>query len=276
MQTHLTPAIRTELSKHWSRYAPAFLGDDPALPVDAIWVPSTVRESREPAAFLHCTAIQAETRQIHVLALPAGTAELLRLILSPDEVVWLSHSSLPPTGEASVLSRDPLLSLSGESEAFRLRCLAQAPSGDLLLPSQLASGIPGLHLRVKSDAIQGRSACEFHWTPEGTLLCVERNTTTGALSESSVGLALASWYCSRTPIGCFSVDWTGPIYQSSPLTSLVLQTYQAIRLPALHLFMLLRSAGMGAAMDEVGLAQELNLPVQLVRERKAGLLRRIR
>lgn len=274
MHTHLPQSLRSRLSQRWSRQAEAYLLDDAESEVDAIWVPPTCSLATGPAAFLHCQEIQAETQRVRVLAQRQQESTVRTLLLPLDEIVPLSHSSLPPLSLAAVTSADPLFHAPGDGEAFRIRCLARIPPTELISPLRLVEGISGMRLQVEREAIQGNCACSFRWTPEGIVLGVETDPHTGQPTACSVGLALAAWFCSRTPRGSFRLEWersddTG--LPSDLLRQKIVSTYQALRLPSLVLFMVLRAMKSRRQATGLNLAATLRLPEKLIHDRLAML-----
>jgi len=274
MHPFLSPSLRSRLSQQWSRQAEAYLLDDEASEVDAIWMPPSLRESARPAAMLHCQEIQADTQHVRVLAQRLNESTVTKLLLPMDEVVYLTHSSLAPLSRATISSPDPLLHTPGDPEAFRIRCLARVPPTKLISPTRLAEGIPGMRLRIEQEASPGHCACTFEWTPKGMVLGVEAHPDIAEPTESSVGLALAAWFCSRTPYGSIRLDWARSEDRGLPadrLPQLILSTYQALRLPSLTLFMVLRATGNGDHPPTKALVEALGLPEGLIRDRLAML-----
>lgn len=270
MHTHLSPSIRIRLSRRWSREAPAFISDDPAFQVDSLWMGPRSPAEEAPFAFLHCRAIEADIRQAQVLVFGTGDTTPKSMLLPLGDLAWLCHSSLPPASLSTVDSADPLLHLPGDSEAIRIRCLAQVDPTSGVAPTRLVQGIPGMRVHLEQHPRLGRSTGSFRWTPEGIVLGAERDPVSGKPVESSVGLALAAWFCSRTPKGSCTVVWkdfTNPRGPSDVLRDRIVSTYQALRLPSLLLFLVARAKGVTRGWGEIGIAEDLRLPFLLVRDR---------
>ena len=267
---------RIRLCRKWSQQADAYLADDPASEVDAIWFPPHRREEQDPLALLHCEAVHPDTRRVRVKALRPGRREPEHLWLSLDHVIPLTYSSLPPLSFASVASREPFFDLLGESEAYRIRCLAQVPAHLPVSPLKLARAIPGLHIVAGRKAIPGTCTGSFHWTPDGIRLEVEGHPVTGYPTEASVGLALAGWFCTRTPKGTIEISWKRGkhVKPLDALSQRIIATYQALRLPALLLFMSVRAIGLPGEEAKPLLRELLGLPPELISERLLTLHRR--
>lgn len=202
MHTPTAHELRTQLSRTWSRRADAYLADDPESEVDAIWFPPSRSAEQEPLALLHCEKVHPDTRRIKVKALRPGKRVPDHLLLPLEHIIPLTYSSLPPLSFASVASREPFFDLLGESEAYRIRCLAQVPAHLPVSPLKVARAIPGLHIVAGRKGIPGTCTGSFHWTPDGIRLEVEGHPVTGYPTESSVGLALAG--CHEGTFGTYS------------------------------------------------------------------------
>ena len=274
--THAIPQHdHHRLSRIWSSLAPAFLDEDGETEVDAIWVPPTFRNAAAPAAFLHSQVLDADRLSLTTLALHRGETTPITTSLPLEEVVFLTHGSLPPLSAASVMSADPLLRTPGDSEALRIRCLARVPPAALRPPSAIAAAIPGLRLQVVREATPGWTTSGFGWTQQGIVLEVERHPNTGEPTESSIGLALAAWFCDRSPFGEFIVQWLNPHYGYDFETAYreqVLATYKALRLPAVVLHVLLRAlAGTDLKPATFLAGKNIFMPPALLRERIQAL-----
>ena len=274
--THaLSDSDRHHLSRTWSSVAPSYLDEVGVAEVDAIWVPASHRNPPMPAAFLHCQGLDADRRRLTALGLPNREVTPRQIRLPLEEAVFLCHSSLPPLTLATVTSADPWLSVPGESEALRIRCLAGIPPFAPLPPTVMAAGIPGLRLEVVREATPGLTTSTFTWTPQGLVLEVERDPYTLKPRESSVGLALAAWFCSRSPFGIFDVQWPEPDCEEDPATPFrrqVLATYQALRLPAVVLSLVLRAVQKRKIRPlELLSASHFDVPSGLLRERIQAL-----
>lgn len=269
MHTPTAYQLRTQLSRTWSRQADAYLADDPESEVDAIWFPPSHRAEQDPLALLHCQEVHPDTRRVRVKALRPGKKVPEHLWLSLDHIIPLTCSSLPPLSFAAVASGEPFFDVVGESEAYRIRCLAQVPAHLPASPLQVARYIPGMHIITRGKAIPGVCTAAFHWTPEGIRLEVEGHPVTGYPTESSVGLALAGWFCTRMPKGTIEVSWRRGKH-AKPLDALshkIIATYQALRLPALLLFMTVRAIGARERAPGPLMRELLGLPLELISDR---------
>lgn len=273
MHTNPTQSSRARLCLKWSQQADAYLGDDPESEVDAIWFPPTRPENEDPLALLHCERVHADTRRIQVRALRPGRREPDHLLLPMDHVLPLSCSSLPPLSFASVASAEPFFDELGESEAYRIRCLAQVPPHVPISPLQVARSIPGMRVVATKTAVPGRCDCGFRWTPEGMRLEVEQSPVTGEPTESSVGMALAAWFCSRLPKGTIDLSWNRKKREKSLdfLSERTIATYQALRLPALALFMVARATAARESAPGSLIKEILGVPYDLINDRYEAL-----
>jgi hypothetical protein len=130
-----------------------------------------------------------------------------------------------------------------------------------------------MHIVARRQAVPGICTGAFHWTPEGIRLEVEGHPVTGYPTESSVGLALAGWFCTRMPKGTIEVSWRRGKH-AKPLDSLsqkIIATYQALRLPALLLFMTVRAFGGRERAPGPLMREHLGLPLDLLHDRLEAL-----
>jgi hypothetical protein len=102
---------------------------------------------------------------------------------------------------------------------------------------------------------------------------VEKHPETGDPTESSVGLALAGWFCSRMPKGTVEVSWKRTKHAKTldALSHKIIATYQALRLPALLLFMTARAIGARERAPGPLMRELLGLPPELISDRLGTL-----
>lgn len=274
----LSHETRCTLSRYWSQHAPPYLNQDTDEEVDAIWFPPSHRAGDPPKAFLHCLAIHADTQRIAAHAMKGQTSAPRRIDVPMDEVVFLTHSSLPPLSLAHVISKEPLLATAGDAAAYRLRCLAGIGLHQTVLPSALVAAIPGVHLRAPLNKDAASWTCAFRWTDKGVALFVNPNPRTGQVDEERIGLALAAWFCSRTPFGSFEpADPEGPPDEAAEkLRRQIVETYQALRLPALHLYLALRALGNEPQEPGPALMEAFQVPTRLLFDRLDAILASMR
>lgn len=189
-----------------------------------------------------------------------------------ERVVWLFHGPNPPAREACVPWNEPLLSLPGELEAYKIRRLAGFGPAAMADPSSMVEYLTGLELepRIRSPN-SDLMYCGFQRADNTLDLVCEWHDGADGYREASVGMSLAIWFLSpHRDSDVWTIDW-GML----PLLSItrpatfwrVFNVYGALRLPALRLLLELRSTRMSRSKFIQSFAGKHWLPIGLVTSR---------
>jgi len=197
-----------------------------------------------------------------------------------EEVVWLLHGSSAPLLHARVPEEDPVLSLPGEDDAFRLRCLAKVDPVAMVRPTELIGLLPGFDLstRLRSPASE-KMFCGYQDRRQSPKLVVEYHDHGLGYRESSAGFSLAIWFLSKKDKDVRTLDWREvprmELEQFAPFLH-VFNVYQALRLPGLRLLLELRANRLPKEVFMRQFADEHKLPLSLVARRMHDLAGRER
>jgi hypothetical protein len=275
MTLEFTEVERTKLATIGLRQALDPPAQTSGVPFDAIWIGRKDTGEAIIRALLRVIRFSELPGEVFawVTACP-GKTPIIRRIPS-REMVWLLGAPYPLARDARVPNLDPLMSLPGESDAYRLRRVAGIDQVSTLPPTEIVRCLDGFRLatrRVNRD--QGMMRCGFRRLKTGVKLVVDSREN-GAVCEDSAGFSLMMWFLSTESHVTKALDWKEiPILEASRPTGFlnVFNAYQALRLPALRLFLELRATPHSFDLFSKSLADANKLPPNLVRRRLNQIL----
>ena len=248
-----------------------------ARDTDAIWIGR--RDNGEPYIRAYVRVVSLEHHFEGILTCQTrfpGVAPAL-IDIPREEVAWLLPGALPPPALcAKVPDQDPIMTLPGEADAFRIRSLGHLDPVEMIRPSELIGQLQGflMDMRVRSvnnDAMH----CGFISRHPTARLIVEFEDGDG-LRESSAGFSLVIWHQSSKPKDTRVMEWR-MLHQLEDTNQVhflrVFDAYQALRLPGLRLLLELRATHLPSDVFVKGFADEFKLPLALVARRRAHLMR---